>query len=159
MQNGVFPAISINKDVTAISYSSLPNMNFWAQRTPRKNKACYPMAIELLALLASTEELSEMWKEAGHWPHIAKIHTKGMISVSQEILHLPIHIKSLNSLIWDIWTSLINNNLLMFELHAPSCKLLYNLTSLPTPSFHGPLLSGLLEILYPRLEVLNITIE
>ena len=38
--NGVFPAISINKDVTAINYFNLPNMNFWAQRTPRKNNAC-----------------------------------------------------------------------------------------------------------------------
>ena len=81
--------VSINKDVTAISYSSLPNMNFWAQRTPRKSNACYPMAIELLALLASTEELCEMWKEAAHWPHIAKIHTKGMISVSQNSCIFP----------------------------------------------------------------------
>ena len=29
--------------------------------------------------------------------------------------HLPIHRKALNSLTWDIWFSLINNNLLMFR--------------------------------------------
>ena len=38
------------------------------------------------------------------------------------LLHPPIHRKALNSLTWDIWFSLINNNLLMFRLPAPCCK-------------------------------------
>ena len=40
---------------------------------------------------------------------------KGMISVSPD-LHLPIHRKALNSLLWDISFSFINSNLLMFQL-------------------------------------------
>ena len=37
------------------------------------------------------------------------------------LLYLPIHRKALNSLTRDTWFSLINNNLLMFRLHA-LCK-------------------------------------
>ena len=36
--------------------------------------------------------------------------------------HLSLPRKSLNSLTWDIWFSLINNNCLMFKLPAPYCK-------------------------------------
>ena len=43
-------------------------------------------------------------------------------------LHFPIHKRAPNSLIWDTWFSLINNNLLMFRLPAFCCKLLSNLT-------------------------------
>ena len=39
------------------------------------------------------------------------------------LLHLPIHRKALNSLVWDIWFLLINNNLLMFRLPALCCKI------------------------------------
>ena len=42
--------------------------------------------------------------------------------------HLPVHRKALNSLTWDIWFSLINNNLLKFRLPVPCCQFLYNLT-------------------------------
>ena len=38
------------------------------------------------------------------------------------LLHLLVHRKLLNSLTWDIWLSLINNNLLMFRLIAVCCK-------------------------------------
>ena len=41
----------------------------------------------------------------------------------QRLLRLPIHRKMLISLTWDIWFSLINNNLLMFRL---TCPLLQN---------------------------------
>ena len=36
--------------------------------------------------------------------------------------HLSIHRKTQNSLTWDIWFSLINNNLFMFGLPALCCK-------------------------------------
>ena len=42
------------------------------------------------------------------------------------LLQLPIYRKALNSLAWDIWFSLLNNNLLMIRLPA----LLYNLAPL-----------------------------
>ena len=42
-------------------------------------------------------------------------------------LYLPTHRKALNSFTWDIWFSLINNNLLMFRLPALNTKLVYNL--------------------------------
>ena len=38
------------------------------------------------------------------------------------LLHLPIHRKVLNSLTWDIWLSLINGNLLMFQQASLGCK-------------------------------------
>ena len=38
------------------------------------------------------------------------------------LLHLPIHRKALNSLTWDIWFSLINNNHLTLILPTPCCK-------------------------------------
>ena len=47
--------------------------------------------------------------------------------------YLPINRKALNSLIWDIWFSLANNNLLMFRLPAPCCKVLYNWLFPPPP--------------------------
>ena len=47
------------------------------------------------------------------------------------LLHLPIQRKVLNSLTWDIWLSLINNNLLVFRLPVLCCKLLYKLTPPP----------------------------
>ena len=48
-------------------------------------------------------------------------------------LYLPTHRKALNSLTWDIWFSLINNNLLMFRLPALVTKLLYSLYNLDPP--------------------------
>ena len=37
------------------------------------------------------------------------------------LLHLPIHRKVLNSLTWDVWFSLINSKLLMFQLLGKIC--------------------------------------
>ena len=66
------------------------------------------------------------------------------------LLHLPMHRKALNSLTWDTWFSLINNNLLMFRLPAPSYKRLYSLTP-PTAPLRT-IFSGSLEILSPGPE-------
>ena len=38
MRNGVFPAVSVNKDVTGISDSGPPKANSWALRALRKEK-------------------------------------------------------------------------------------------------------------------------
>ena len=81
----VFPAISVNKDVTIINDFSLPNVKFWAVRAPRKERnTCPPGVIRLQPLpRVSTEEL-RMWKNPGYWPQIAEMHMKGMISVSPD---------------------------------------------------------------------------
>ena len=51
---------------------------------------------------------------------------KGMISVSPDSCIFPYIEKPLNSLTWDIWFPLINNNLLLFRLPALCVKFLYN---------------------------------
>ena len=44
------------------------------------------------------------------------------------LLHFsPTHKRVLNLITWDIWFSLIDNNILMFRLPALCCKLLHNL--------------------------------
>ena len=106
LRNGGFPAVLINKDVAGISDSGPPKVNFWAQRATRKNNACYLAALELQPLpTVSTEELSGC-EHTGYWLQIAEMHMKGMISVSPDSGHLPIHRKALNSLTGDIWFSL-----------------------------------------------------
>ena len=66
----------------------------------------------------------------------------------------PIDGKALNFLTWDIWFPLINKYLLTFTLPCLCYK-----TSLKSGSslrLLGAVLSGLLEMLLPRLEVLKI---
>ena len=48
------------------------------------------------------------------------------------LLCLPIHREVLNSLTWDTWFSLMNDNLLLLRLPAPGCKLLCKLAPHPT---------------------------
>ena len=49
-------------------------------------------------------------KNTGCWLQIAEMHMKGMTSVSLDCLHLSIQRTALNSLTWEVWFSLINNN-------------------------------------------------
>ena len=70
------------------------------------------------------------------------------------LLHLPIQRNALNSLTWDIWLSLIHNDLLTCRLPALSGK-----TSIqPGPShcLLRAILLGLVQFLPPGLEVLKI---
>ena len=117
--NGASPAVSINKDATAIRDTSLPGVNFWAQ--------------EGQCLLSGI-----LWDAAAPQGGQGTEDVQSQISDTHEsndfreprLLHLPIHRKLLNSLPWDILFSLTNNHLLMFRLLAPFCKCLYNLTPL-----------------------------
>ena len=70
------------------------------------------------------------------------------------LLHLST--RALNSLTWDIWFSLISNHLLMFRGPALCCEILCNLAP---PHFLGAVLPESLEMLPPRLEVLNIPVK
>ena len=75
MRNRVFPAISINQDVTALSDSN-------SGRQIPSNQT----AIKLQTLpMVSTEELRIFLKKtAGYWPQIAEMHMKGKTSVSSD---------------------------------------------------------------------------
>ena len=98
---GRFWATISSKDVRVISYFDPPKVNFWGLRAPRKeNNTCNLAASGLQPLpKVSTEEL-RMWKNTGYWLQMAKMHMKGMISVSPpKLLQLPIHRKMLNFLI------------------------------------------------------------
>ena len=104
MWNGVFPAISINKDVTAIGDSDIPNVNFWAQKA-----------------LRSGVGVGVGWVKKWQWQPSAPGWDAQERNNFREprVLRLPTHRKGLNSLTSDIWFSLINNNLLMLRLSGP----------------------------------------
>ena len=65
------------------------------------------------------------------------------------LLHLPIHRKALNSLTWDIWFSLISNNLLTIRLPSLCCPNFYIFWLLPSPPQSSFLRAKMLS---PRLE-------
>ena len=62
------------------------------------------------------------WEESEYTPWTAKVHIKEMISMNPGSCIFPYIEKCLNSLIWDIWPSLMNSNLLMFWLSGFCCK-------------------------------------
>ena len=68
------------------------------------------------------------------------------------LLHLPIHRKTLNSLTWDVWFSLMNSNLLMFWLPVLCCKKPLSSLAPPWPLWSGPSehLRGCLPRLSPQ---------
>ena len=54
-------------------------------------------------------------------PDIWGAHQRNDFS-EPSLLHLPIHRKTLNSWTWDVWFSLINSNLLKFQVPGLCCK-------------------------------------
>ena len=88
------------------------------------NKGCYSHQAITLKLWKDEPWGNSRWKNIGYWPQRAEVHIKGMISVSP-LLHLPIQRKALNLLTWDVWFSLINSNLLTFQLLGLCCKSSY----------------------------------
>ena len=102
----------------------------------------------------------EPWKNSGcentgYWPQIAEMHLKAIISESKpRLLRLPIHRKVLNSLTWEFWFSLINNNLLMFRLSSLCCKTSVKPSSPLTSS--EEFCQGYLKCCLPGSEVLKI---
>ena len=94
LRNGLFPAISINKDITVISDSS-PSGQI-GRRT-------------ILAIWQPPGSHYLRWaqdvKNTGHWPQIEDERSD---SSEPRLLHLPMHKKALNALTWDIWFPLIN---------------------------------------------------
>ena len=129
-RNEAFPAVSVKKDGTAISDSGPLNVDFWALRVPRKNKACSLAAMGLppLPVLAL-----RIWGWGGYLKRCRILAPDSWDAYERNgfskprLLYLPIHRRVLNSFIWDIWFSLINNNHLIFRLPTPCCKLPYSL--------------------------------
>ena len=159
LRNGVFPAMSINKDVPAINDSGPPNVNFWAWRAARKeNNTCCLVAIRLQLLpMVRTGIWGECETHRILTPDGWDAYERNGFS-EPRLLHLPIHTKALNSLTWEAWFSLINNNVLLFRLSALCCKLLYNLT----PPYSPPPWSSfsmLFAMLSPGYEVLKLPTE
>ena len=119
VRNGAFPALSINKDVSVISNSRPPNVNFWALRAPRKDKKICVIWLPL----GCSHSLRWAPSNSGCEKH-RTLAPDGWDSYERNdfteprLLYLPIHRKALNSLTWDVWFSLINNNPLMFRLPA-----------------------------------------
>ena len=119
VRKGLFPAISVNKDVTVISDSSPPP---WVPDPKGTQEG------EVLRLLPAdcSHSLLRALSNSGcerkrYWPQIAETGVKGMISVNPDSCIFP-YMEKLNSLNWDIWFPLINNNLLMFRPLALCCK-------------------------------------
>ena len=103
------------------------------EQTQEGKNTCHPAAIRLQPLPTVSQEEAQDMKSTGFWPQIAEVHIKGMISVSPDYRIFPYSEKALNSFTWDIWLSLINNNLLMFRLPALFCKTSITPGSSPLP--------------------------
>ena len=130
LRNGVFPTMSINKDVTANRDSGPPNVNFWAWRAPRKeNNTCCLVAIQIRSdqSLSRVRLFATPWIAArqtslsirlqlllivrtGIWGECEKLRIltpDGWDAYERNdfseprLLHLPIHTKALNSLTWN----------------------------------------------------------
>ena len=99
MRNGVFPAISVSKDVIVISDSSPPNVNFLALRAPgMENNTCHLAATRLQPLPMVNSGCEEMWdtgprqlrciwKEWLQWAQtLASSHTKKLRSWNSNTL-------------------------------------------------------------------------
>ena len=96
LRNGEFSAISVNKDVTAISNSSPSNKNLWGHRAPGKNNACYPATIELLPLPERVLSLGECEKTRHRKlaPHGWDEYERDDFS-KPRLLHLPVRLPGL----------------------------------------------------------------
>ena len=120
----MFPAISVNKDVTVISSCSL-----LALRKLRKEKNNCPLAalrLQPLPALSLRKLGTCEYKRA-------EVHIRGMISGSPDSGSFPFVKKVPNSSNWSIWFSLNNSNLLVFWTIPFVAKSLYILAPLLPP--------------------------
>ena len=88
LRNGLFPAISVNTDVTATRDCKPP---MWAGEPPglRKENTCDPGGIRLQSLHTVSPCGAQMWTSTGEQPRIAEGHMKGMISLSPDSCIFP----------------------------------------------------------------------
>ena len=151
LRNGLFPAISVNKGCHQWLQPS--NMSWWTQRKLRKENTCHLAAIRLKPRpIVSPEETQDV-QDRVPAPDSWGAYQEDDFS-EPRLLHHPTYRKALNSLIWGIWFSIINSNLLTFRLPALCYKIpIYSGSPL---DLLRAILSGFPEMLPPRLEVLKI---
>ena len=117
--DGLFPAISMNREVTAIRDSGPPDVNFWAlEELPATQQPCWCW---LLSLPVVSRDL-RIWiiKSQYAGPRWWDANERNQFSKPRLWL-LPICRKAgLNSLTWDTW--FIHNHLLLFRLLAPAAS-------------------------------------
>ena len=150
MRDGLFPAISVNKDVLVISDCS--HNQWWADEpqgsSRRKGKnTCCLAAARLQPLPRWAPRKLRVWTHRILAPDSWDVYQRNDFSESR-LLHLPICRKAPSSLTWDTWFSLINN------LNVPTtCPLLSNsYTSQFLPYSPWSNFSELSETLPPRLQ-------
>ena len=117
--NGIFPAISIDKGCHSHQRLKPSSVTRWTLRKLRAEKNTCHLVANRLQPLRRWWALRKfrMWKYRILAPDSRGAYQRNEFS-EPGILHLPIQRKALNSLTWDIWFSLINNNLFMFRLPA-----------------------------------------
>ena len=178
VRNGVFPAVSLKKDATAISSSGLPNVNFWAQE-----EECVLCRSHQPLPTVGTEDSWDV-KNTVYWPQIAEMHTKGIISASPDSCIFPFKEKCyipwdacmraymLSNSLWPYglwptrilcpWDSPGKNKLTIIFWHSDHLPLVTNFYTswlLPAPALHSsehPSQSHW-RMLAPKLEVLKLS--
>ena len=85
LRNGVSPAISINKDITAVSDSGPPDVTCWACSVLRKTNTVdlAPIRLPLLPTVSKEQGCEEI--KSGCWLWLAEMHMKGIVSVSPSL--------------------------------------------------------------------------
>ena len=133
--NGVFPAISINKDVTAIRDSNPPNGNFWAQEERLLHDCHHPYG---------EPRTKDVNNQIVGFLAPGRRDAREMNNFSMpKLLRLPIHRIVLSSITWNIWFSVVNNDV---QTTCPLVQASVEPDSPPpTPHLLRTALSGLLE--------------
>ena len=137
VRNGVFPAISVNNNLTDISNYSPPT---WASEPEEtlEGKEYQPSSSHQTA----ATPYSESWGNSGcentrYWPQIAEVHIKGMISVSPDSCIFPclvaivVHLLSRIRLSVTPWTAACQASL-YFTISQSLLKLMSIETVMPS---------------------------
>ena len=85
---------------------------------PFPSPTCYLIASRLQPIPMVSPKGAQNVKNIGYWPQDNWDAYERNDFSKLRLWLLPLHRKVLNSLTWDIWFSLINNNLLMLRLPA-----------------------------------------
>ena len=115
LRNGVFLALSVNKDATVIN-NRCPPCEPRSPKVAKEGKEQLPSCSHQTASTPYGEPQGRSGCEntGPRW-------VRNDISESR-LVHLPICRKALNPLTWEIWFSLINDNILTLRLPALCCK-------------------------------------
>ena len=136
-------------------YSHHLPVSWWALRNSgRRRMPAFWHQADLHHSSWGAQRKLRMWKHRILAPHIWVAYQRNDFS-EPWLLHFLLFRKVLNSLTWDVWFSLIKR-ILTFRPPALCCKTLIYTTSLLAS---WKQFSGLLEMLPPGLEVLNISCQ